>query len=330
IAAAKARAKANQDDMRARVKGGGGGGGGGGDKPMSREEKIAAAKARAKAAGKPGSVKPGKPKAEAEASGGSEARRSGRSSRKNKKKKGEPLKGPRIVKGSKGNVDSKVRVARRGRSTSAGEDGEGALATLAALATNRWVAGGAGVLFIVVVFGVYGLYRLVATPEEPDPGHIKITSVPPNARIELNGVDLAANTPFLIDNVQPMTPYAIELNLPNYLPKKRTNIIVQPGETLDLHFTLEPQPGKLVVSTAPPEAEVVINGEVRGVTPATIEGLPRMDDAFVRLTLRKTGFEDATVTLQWKAGTPEITHHETLRAVKKPEKDEDAEGDDEK
>ena len=297
---------------------------------MSREEKIAAAKARAKAAGKPGSVKPGKPKAEAEASGGSEARRSGRSSRKNKKKKGEPLKGPRIVKGSKGNVDSKVRVARRGRSTSAGEDGEGALATLAALATNRWVAGGAGVLFIVVVFGVYGLYRLVATPEEPDPGHIKITSVPPNARIELNGVDLAANTPFLIDNVQPMTPYAIELNLPNYLPKKRTNIIVQPGETLDLHFTLEPQPGKLVVSTAPPEAEVVINGEVRGVTPATIEGLPRMDDAFVRLTLRKTGFEDATVTLQWKAGTPEITHHETLRAVKKPEKDEDAEGDDEK
>ena len=266
IAAAKARAKANQDNMKGKVA----------PKPTSggddRAAKIAAAKARAKA-------RPKKPR-----------------------QAGEPRKGPNIVADSKGNVHSKVRVAQKRHTNITGLFSN----------SKSLIAAGIGALIIGLSLGGIALMKVFSAPKVVAPSHLKITSTPPEARIEFNGVDLDASTPYLVDNIQPLVTHVVRVTLPNHIPEKRTNIFVQPGSTETIHFNLKQRPGRLIISSSPPEAEIFIKGELRGLTPTTIDNLARTDNAFLQVTLKRQDFEDATITLQWKPGALELTHHHEL------------------
>ncbi len=73
------------------------------------------------------------------------------------------------------------------------------------------------------------------------------------------------------------------------------------------------RPGKLVVTSTPSYAEVWVDGQFRGITPYTIDGL-RDGKHYVRIV--KDGYEPAGAVMQVGPGR-EVTHNATLKAGKK-------------
>jgi hypothetical protein len=150
---------------------------------------------------------------------------------------------------------------------------------------------------------IFAVTHLVGTPTPtPTPayGSISVTSIPSGADIYLDNA-YKGFTPLTIDAVSNGN-HVIVLRLDRYQDSSRTISIT--GTTLNVNIALNPLPtptptatstlqptatgtvqpgqttpvppgeyGALSITTSPPGATVYIDGEIKGVTPATIPGL---------------------------------------------------------
>ncbi len=299
IAAAKAKA-AGGGGLAAKIKKKGAGGGDA--KPMSREEKIAAAKAKAAGGGLAGKIKKkgaggGGPKPAAKAGSDDPIKKAKAKARQRSGKA--DVKKPNRVDKSKGN--NNVRIA-------------GQSSTFSKVLRVLLVVG--GIAFIGCGLGAYALYaEFFNKPAVPEFGAIEVTSSPTGATIEYDGIDLGAKTPYVIDKVPIGSIHRIRVTLENHQDEIRNNITVQTGSLESVHFVLKPSPGKLIVSSNPPQADVIVDGSTKCVTPCNVEDLPRQDGTFFEVILRKPGYQDNLATLKWEAGVLEIPHHADLEPV---------------
>lgn len=116
------------------------------------------------------------------------------------------------------------------------------------------------------------------------------------ARVQLDGVDLGT-TPIRDVTVPPGT-YDLQVQIDRYLPY-RTDVEVE-GRRVeqDLQIELAPAWATVTFATSPDGADVIVNGELLGVTPAQVELMQGAHE----ITLKRSGFKAWEDDLQVQAG----------------------------
>lgn len=121
------------------------------------------------------------------------------------------------------------------------------------------------------------LTKSVTEPTTSPPlsyGSIAITSVPPGATVNLDGRQ-RGTTPAVIPDVLPGN-HEVSLSLQGYDDWNQV-VSVGSGQTSAINAILVPaaaRTGSLAVTSDPPGAEIYIDNGFKGVSPATISGLP--------------------------------------------------------
>ncbi len=155
-----------------------------------------------------------------------------------------------------------------------------------------WLLGGIALLSALVVAMI-----LVMHNQAPSTGSVQIVSAPPGAEVRLDGVSAADRTPLQLHQVDTSRPHQLTVVMAGYEPWEQTVQFVNGAREVRLQAVLAPLVGRLEVSSLPAGAEVIVNGQVRGSTPATIDQLPRNEDLIVELRLR--GYRAVRRTVQW-------------------------------
>jgi PKD repeat protein len=144
---------------------------------------------------------------------------------------------------------------------------------------------------------------LPATPVPvPQNGSIAITSVPSGASVILDGQNTGI-TPVIMTDVLPGN-HALSLSYPGYSFYNQT-ISVGSAQTaaVNANLVVAPEPdtstGSLSVKTDPPGAQISIDGDVKGVSPATIPGLSAGTHT---LLLKLEDYQDLKTTVNITAG----------------------------
>ena len=152
----------------------------------------------------------------------------------------------------------------------------------------------------------------VTPPAGPPPqqnGSIAVTSVPNGAAVTLDGT-YEGTTPVIIPEVKPGN-HGISLTYPGYAAFNQS-ISVGSSQTTAVNANLPlstepaaPGTGSLIVITDPVGAQISIDGDVKGVSPATIPGLSggshslliRLDDYYdLRTTVNVTSGQTQNYT----------------------------------
>lgn len=123
--------------------------------------------------------------------------------------------------------------------------------------------------------------RTGALDASGQPGVLTVRSTPPRARILLDGQDTAKVTDANL--TLPPGRYVLRLTKELYLPGQERTVDVQAGDMVIHTETLTPNFGTLRVSSTPPGAEVLLNGQSAGVTPLD---RPQQEAGHLRVTLR--------------------------------------------
>jgi hypothetical protein len=169
----------------------------------------------------------------------------------------------------------------------------------------------------VINSSVFSITQLIGTPTPtptPSSGKISFTSIPSGANIYLDNA-YRGLTPLTIDDV-PNGRHVVVLRLDRYEEAVR-NLLVT-GNSLTVNIALNPlgtpttvqptltgtvQPpgeyGSLSVTTSPAGARVYVDGEMKGVTPATIPGLSAGKHTVL---LSVPGYIDLNTTIVISAG----------------------------
>jgi hypothetical protein len=299
IAAAKARAQGGED-LKDKIKKKGDAA------PDGAEDKIAAAKARAQGGGDDLKDKIKKKKkdedGDAPAAEAPDARQAARAKALEKSGKGPAA--PNIDRGAKGNAKSNMKVANK--------------PTILGFNAYSVISGLLAFIFLFLVISSYVAWQFLKPVEVVKLGTISVNSTPQGARISFDGTDLKATTPYDIDAVSSEGLHSVRVTLDGYVQDEKLDIKVLPGENTKVDFVLKPMPGKLVISSAPSEAQVLVLDEKSGektarcTTPCEIDDLEHVPEAFLQITLRKEGFMDEEVTLKWSE-EPKINHHAELK-----------------
>jgi hypothetical protein len=131
----------------------------------------------------------------------------------------------------------------------------------------------------------------------PVKGLLLVTSEPAGCDISLDGMSLG-RTPRLIASLDAKDVYRLLLQKPGYQP--RTVEVKFSGRTpLVKHEELIVDSGIIEVTSDPAGADVIVNGQPRGKTPATVRDVPK---GRATVTLRKQGFAEETRELAMVAG----------------------------
>jgi eukaryotic-like serine/threonine-protein kinase len=135
-------------------------------------------------------------------------------------------------------------------------------------------------------------------PSTPAEGQITVSSVPPDATIEIEGIaGQGWRTPQTIGSLAPGS-YKLTVSKPGYAPDVRT-VQVAAGNRMAVDVRLTVVKGFLNVAGSPPGAGVVIDGKDTGkVTPATFV----LDPAVHNVVLRKAGYLESGSDIQLAAG----------------------------
>jgi hypothetical protein len=169
----------------------------------------------------------------------------------------------------------------------------------------------------VINSSVFSVTRLIGTPTPtptPSSGRMSFTSIPSGANIYLDNA-YRGLTPLTIDDV-PNGRHVVVLRLDRYEEAVR-NLLVT-GNSMTVNIALNPlgtsttipptitgtvQPageyGSLSVTTSPAGARVYVDGEMKGVTPATIPGLSAGKHTVL---LSVPGYIDLNTTIVISAG----------------------------
>ena len=133
------------------------------------------------------------------------------------------------------------------------------------------------------------------------PGVLVVTSDPPGARVTVDGRDIAAATPAVVEGVDLSRPFSVVVSAKD---RKSVTVPVEPqlGKLVRrVHAALPGALGAIVIESAPPGAQVQIDQHPAGVTPLTIQNV-RLDERH-RLDLALPGHElDQFVVLPEKDG----------------------------
>jgi len=138
------------------------------------------------------------------------------------------------------------------------------------------------------------LYREDITLEKAK-GSIKIFSDPPEAQITLNGNGYG-KTPGLLQNVGSGT-YRLKISKTGYMPFKE-EIRILPGKVKTVDVNLKKM-ALLSLSSKPSGAEININGENRGRTPAMIYVPPEIQ---INVGVTQKGYEESIKKITLKQG----------------------------
>lgn len=144
---------------------------------------------------------------------------------------------------------------------------------------------------------VSALFLMVLFPMTEEGGTVEVISVPEGANVLFNGQQVSKPTPVTIPVSKLDQSHEVEVKLAKYQPWRRKLTLSPDDNRVRVLAVLTPIYGKLTVSSIPRGADIYVNGEHRGKTPATIENLLPTED--VSLELRKRGFKPATRVLKW-------------------------------
>lgn len=122
---------------------------------------------------------------------------------------------------------------------------------------------------------------------QPLPGSLSVNSVPEGASLRLDG-ELLGQTP--LDALEVAAgDYQLTLEAPRYLPLTQPLTVTGRQVEQTLTLVMDPAWAEVAVDSRPAGAEVLVDGESLGQTPATVEVL----QGERTLTLRLAGFADA-------------------------------------
>jgi serine/threonine-protein kinase len=130
----------------------------------------------------------------------------------------------------------------------------------------------------------------------PGKGELEVITDQLGATVVLRGPDGQAfpplKTPDRFENLAPGR-YTMDITLDGYRPVK--NIVnITAGNITVKEISMQPVGGGLIVDSSPPQADVLINGQPRGVTPMTLQLSPGR----YTLAVQKTGYQSYSGTVQ--------------------------------
>jgi serine/threonine protein kinase len=174
--------------------------------------------------------------------------------------------------------------------------------------TPRWLL--AGVLVVACVATGVGLgIMMLGGGGEKKQATLIIESMPTGARVKVNGIQLPESTP-TAHKVDPNKRYEIVFEKAGF--QSKTHEVLVPAEPRDYRVpvTLQRVQKSASITSAPPSAEIYLNGVLQGRTPRTINNLDSGVD--YTLELRLKGYERHTQKLTWPEDKTEITLDITL------------------
>lgn len=146
---------------------------------------------------------------------------------------------------------------------------------------------------------------------EPRPGLISLEvtgadgSVITGARVQLDGVDLGVSP--LRDVEVPPGTYELQIQAERYLPYRQSLEVAGRLQEQTLAAALAPAWADVSFSSSPGEAEIIVNGEVLGVTPARIELLQGAYDVTIKRSGYKAWQDDVQVVAGENITVPDVT-----------------------
>ena len=168
------------------------------------------------------------------------------------------------------------------------------------LRTVRVGGGRAVVLGLLAGLGVAAA-GFAAAPWLRD-GVLVVTTTPPGATVSVDGKPVPGTTPLVVEGIRFSSPHRVEATAPGHRPGSAT-VAPEAGRLArTVNIVLVSALGSFQVESQPPGAEIRIDGQPHGQTPATITGL-RVDERH-RVDLVLPGYElDQFVVLPEKDGT---------------------------
>jgi len=154
-----------------------------------------------------------------------------------------------------------------------------------------------GILAVSVAAAVTFLIIRSTRESTPSVGSVHIESVPANAEVTFDGTRLTDKTPLTIDGAPVGTRHTVRVELARHQAYEETVDIPKTGGEVPVMALLKPITGKLIIDSQPSNAEIHINGQLRGRTPTTINDLD-MDSA-KRLELRLKDYQPYVRDLTW-------------------------------
>lgn len=131
---------------------------------------------------------------------------------------------------------------------------------------------------------------------EPLPGRVNFNGTPEAAEILIDDETLG-NAPLAQVALEP-GEYRLEIRHPGFFPEQRALQVEGRDIEQDIGFELTPATAQIEVSSAPADAEIRINGEVVGRTPAALQ----IDAGEQQIALARPGFRTWSDTLQVEGG----------------------------
>ena len=129
---------------------------------------------------------------------------------------------------------------------------------------------------------------------KPNFGSLTIQSTPSGSVVQIDG-QTKGKTPYSIEKIQSGS-YHIQVSRDLYHTHEE-NYIITDGSENNLDIRLTPAFGTLIITSNPSQADVELDGQVRGQTPLTIDELPSGD---YHLTLQKELFQsiEQSITIE--------------------------------
>ena len=167
-------------------------------------------------------------------------------------------------------------------------------------ARRRWLTYVAsGVLAVSVAAVVTFLIIRSMRDSAPVVATVHVESVPSGADVLFDGTRLVEKTPLNIDGAKVGSRHTIRIELARHSAFEDSVDIPKAGGEVAVTAMLKPITGKILVDSVPSNAEVHINGQLRGRTPTTI---PDLDMASARkLEIRLKGYQPFVQDLVWPA-----------------------------
>lgn len=128
-------------------------------------------------------------------------------------------------------------------------------------------------------------------------GIILVKTTPAGADVKCNGVSLGT-TPLLITSLASSRSHALELSLNGY-QKKKIDVKTEGRRPLVREEVLALDSGIVECSSEPAGATVLVNGVEKGVTPMTLEKVPK---GLATVVFRLAGYEEETRELRLQPG----------------------------
>ena len=165
---------------------------------------------------------------------------------------------------------------------------------------RRWFAYlVAGTIAVSVAAGTTFFIIRASRETAPETGSVYIESVPSGAEIYFNGTRLTDKTPWTIADVPIGTSHDVRVEMPRHKAFTERIDIPKTGGRVTVTAVMKPITGKIVINSQPGEAEIWINGQLRGRTPTTLTDID-MGGA-KKLELRLKGYQPFVTELEWPA-----------------------------